>query len=225
MPVRQTRIFVPAGPPFNEGDWVSTVVGHVVRPVASFAGLGWFHFNRYLQPRTDSGDCSIEEIPCEFGADLKNGQWESSGELGVFRSIRFRYRIEDAEQALFESRIRELVDARGCAISDFREFKHVEDYGGSRFVDVTRAALRPERAELMGQFLCAATRLFLHGLVGPDGDGRFRQETNGTRTRIHSGRDSSPSTTCSATWWTHGLLCGLRRSLRGWEVLWVGQWC
>ena len=56
MTVRQTRIFVPATRPFDEGDWVSTVVGHVIKPIAESPGLAWFHFNHYVAPDTDSGD-------------------------------------------------------------------------------------------------------------------------------------------------------------------------
>lgn len=179
MSVRQTRIFVPPTAPFDEGDWVCTVVGHVVAPVSRLPGLGWFQFNRYVQSRADSGgDCDISGIPEGFGASENGGRWTSSGATGAFRSIRFRYRIDDGQQAAFEGQVRALITAQGCAISDFRDFDLLGDYGGERFRDAAKPHLSADRGELMGQFLCAVTKLFLHGLVGPDAAGRFSQEPN-----------------------------------------------
>ena len=172
MTVRQTRIFVPATRPFDEGDWVSTVVGHVIKPIAESPGLAWFHFNHYVAPDTDSGDCDIARIPRMFSVQGNNGE-------RLFRSIRFRYRVEDEARNALEAQIRELLEGQDCAVSDFRDFDHfLEDYGGTRYLDQSRPELKATRAELLGQFLCAATRLFIHGLIGPDEIGRFSQEKN-----------------------------------------------
>lgn len=175
MPIRQTRIFVRSDEP--QGDWWETLVGRVFRPLANEFGdsLDWFWFSRYVAPANDSGDCDISLIPDEYKHPLVAGG-------GPFhRSLRFRFCIPDDDRAaVFEIRGQELIREGGYRISDFRNYEFVRDTGNDRFLGPeNRGPGRAEqRAQIVTDFYWAVSRLVLDALVGPDGVGRFRIETN-----------------------------------------------
>ena len=175
MIVRQTRIFVPNTSPFDGDIWTESVLGNVIAPLArEHPSLQWFWFSRYVQPRADSGDCDISEIPETFAVDE------------LFRSVRFRFAIPEQERGRFEDRARELIDASGARISDFRRYDWVADLGGDRLVGQDRSDSRREsRAELVANCLSTICRLTLDCLRGPDHDGRYRFEENDSDQNPH----------------------------------------
>jgi hypothetical protein len=181
MSIKQTRIFVPPPTPYNDQNWVETLVGSVIKPLVTenHCIMDWFWFSRYCDynkdknKNTDTGDCKICKIPNNFGI---NEDFQSIGENGWFRSLRFRYSVADQYCDDFETQARELINAQYCVISDFRPYNHINDLGGDRFVGEDRSDERClERARLMEQYLCYVCKLFIHCLVGPD-DGRYRLE-------------------------------------------------
>lgn len=174
MSYRQTRIFIPNAVPFdNHQIWVETLVGNVIVPVVtSFPALHWFWFSRYGATRDDSGDCDINVIPEAFAVGTSN----------VYRSLRFRYFIPDAERETFETQCADLINSIGCRISDFRDYDPIGDLAWERFLGGAYAPeAREARAQRMAEFLCATCRLFMHTLEGPDADKRYRAEANSER--------------------------------------------
>ena len=177
MGVRQTRVFVPSREP--DADWAETLIGRVFRPLtAAFADqLDWFWFSRYGSPAADSGDCDIARIPAEYTPQ------QQPGADGYHRSMRFRYAIGDDRQAAFEQRAQQMILEQGYRISDFRPYDFVADTGGNRLLGVENR--QPGRAEqralLVTEFYAATSRLVIDALVGPDGNGRYRLETNDDR--------------------------------------------
>ena len=171
MAIRQTRIFVPPTTPFDNLLWVETLVGLVIAPLVT--QTEWFWFSRYIAPKTDGGDCNIESIPDEFGVN-QNGNGAS-----FFRSLRFRYQVNDQQRENFETLLRETILGHNCAISDFRDYSHVDDLGGDRFIGGERThQQRLERANLIVKYLCDISQIFIHCLQGPDENGRFQLESS-----------------------------------------------
>ena len=175
MATRQTRIFVPPIPLFNHNFWVETLVGCIVAPlIKNFPALEWFWFSRYVSNQTDSGDCDINAIPSYFGTDRN---FLSTVPDGRFRSLRFRYSVNEKELGTFENQAGELIKKYGCAISDFRDYDYVKELGGERFLAGEPAAPRQkERADLIVLNFHALSKLYIHTLSGPDQDGRYRTE-------------------------------------------------
>ncbi|MDR3573063.1 MAG: hypothetical protein P4L50_04340 [Anaerolineaceae bacterium] len=175
MAVRQTRIFVPPTPLFNHSFWVETLLGSVVVPLVQNAqSLSWFWFARYVSDQSDSGDCEINAIPCHFGTDR---DYISIGPDGRYRSLRFRYSIEENELRNFECQAEELIKKYNCAVSDFRDYDYVNELGGNRFLAGGCTPPRQvERADLVLQNFNALSKLYLHTLSGPDQNGIFRPE-------------------------------------------------
>jgi len=168
MAIRQTRVFVRSDEPND--DWAETLIGRVFCPLtAEFAGsLLWFWFSRYGSPADESGDCEIARIPVEY----KEG--------GFHRSMRFRFSIDDADQASFERRGQELVSVNGYQVSDFRAYDHVADTGNNRFLGTENRhdGRREQRALFVIHFFMAVSQLIIDALVGPSEQGRFRLESN-----------------------------------------------
>lgn len=176
MAIKQTRIFVPTALPFDDNDWCETLVGSVIIPLVS--QTDWFWFSRYIAPRTDSGDCDINIIPEEYGIN-RNGQ-------RLYRSLRFRYQIPDEKVNTFETDVKELIKQCSCVISDFRPYPMMDDLGGDRFIGGERSQQRRiERAELVVQYLCAISQIFIHSLEGPDDSGKFHLEVSDSRENPH----------------------------------------
>jgi hypothetical protein len=172
MPIRQTRVFVRSDEPLD--DWAETLVGRVFRPLTSeFANvLNWFWFSRYVS--SDSADCDISLVPDEYKP------LDSSGVM-FHRSMRLRFNIDDPQAcSAFERRSRELIDAGGYRISDFRDYDYVADTGSNRFLGVENRQPRrsEQRAILASSFYCSISKLVVDAVVGPDGNGRFRMETS-----------------------------------------------
>ncbi len=168
MAIRQTRIFVPDLMPYDTENWAETLLGRVIQPLLqNCPTVDWFWFSRYIATSTDSGDCDISVIPKEFQTG------------GLFRSLRFRFQLSDANIQTFEQAGSLEINRDGCAISDWRDYDLVADLGGNRFVGEVRDNLRRrERANLVVSFLNSISRLVLNSLIGPDADGRFRAESN-----------------------------------------------
>jgi hypothetical protein len=175
MAHRQTRIFVPPNPPFDDASWAETLVGSVINPLVGQPGiLDRFWFSRYTAPRNDSGDCDIGLIPEGFGID---NNYRSIGTHGLFRSLRFRYEMEDGALALFEQAAQEAIADSRCGISDFRDYPFLQDLGGDRFIGGDRTDLRrQERAHLIYRFLQSTCLVYIHCLVGPDEGGKYMLE-------------------------------------------------
>ena len=175
MAARQTRIFVPPSPLFNHNFWAETLIGSVLSPlVKNFSSLKWFWFARYVSNHTDSGDCDIKAIPTVFSTD---GNFNSIGPGGRYRSLRFRYSVKEIEVEEFENQAKELIQKYQCAISDFRDYDYVKELGGERFLAGEPGAQRQiERAELVLQNFNALSKLYIHTLTGPDQAGIYRTE-------------------------------------------------
>lgn len=95
----------------------------------------------------------------------------------MFRSLRFRYSVADQYCDDFETRARELISDQKCVISDFPPYNHIDDLGGDRFIGEERSdERRSERARLMEQYLFGVCKLFIHCLIGPDENRRYRLE-------------------------------------------------
>jgi len=175
MPIRQTRVFVRSDEPVD--DWAETLIGRVFRPLTSeFAdALNWFWFSRYLQEASDSGDCDISLVPDEYKRPL-----DTSG-APRHRSMRLRFNISNPQIcSAFEQRAREVINAGGYRISDFRDYDYVADTGSNRFLGIENR--QPGRAEqraiLAASFYCSISKVVVDAIVGPDGNGRFRMETS-----------------------------------------------
>ena len=178
MAIRQTRIFVPPTLTFDNLLWVETLVGSVIAPLV--AQTEWFWFSRYIAPKTDSGDCNIESIPDEFGIN------QNVIEARFFRSLRFRYQVNDEQLENFESLLREAIVSHNCAISDFRDYSHLDDLGGDRFIGGERTEQRRlERANLIVKYLCDTSQIFIHCLQGPDENGKFQLESSDSNQNPH----------------------------------------
>ena len=175
MVSRQTRIFVPPTSLFNHAFWAETVLGCVVAPlVRQFSALKWFWFARYVSDQSDSGDCDINAIPAYFGTDRN---YFSIGPQGHFRSLRFRYSVEENELDPFEQQARDLIQQYQCAISDFRDYDYIKELGGKRFLAGEFDSQRQsERAELVLQNFHSLCKLCIHTLSGPDQNGIYRTE-------------------------------------------------
>ena len=102
------------------------------------------------------------------------------GGPALHRSLRFRFRIEEGSREAFEQRAQTLIDGNNYRISDFRDYDVVSDTGGNRFLGTeNRQAGRAEqRADLTVRYYHAISKLVIDSLVGPDGNGHFRMETN-----------------------------------------------
>jgi hypothetical protein len=163
---RQVRIFAPqADVPFDNEFWVETVIGSIIKPsVDNAEGLEWFWFSRYdCTPEEDSDDCDITKI----GKDFQNAQ------TGHYRSVRFRYSIEDAKADEHEKNCRLLIEKVRCRISDFLPFK-IETLGDNRHLGGDRSAVRQtNRANLVACLYHAVSRTVIDALTGPDAKCRF----------------------------------------------------
>jgi len=180
MAIRQTRIFVPTTSPFDNLSWVETLVGSVIAPLVTQAE--WFWFSRYIAPKTDGGDCDIEMIPDEFGIH----QNPNGDGARLFRSLRFRYQVNDEQLENFESLLREAIVSHNCVISDFRDYSHLDDLGGDRFIGGERTQQRRlERANLIVKYLCDVSQIFIHCLQGPNESGRFQLESSDSNQNPH----------------------------------------
>jgi len=168
MATRQTRIFVPWGAPYDH-DWCATLLGRVIGPlVDAYQGLEWFWFSRYVQEREGSSEnCDLSKIPGKYELRRK------------WKSVRFRYRIRDAEREGFEDKGSAIICEEGCAISDWRAYDAIADLGSNRFLGGDRSSTRrAQRMELVSSFLHVVSKLVLHALTGPDDGGRFSLEQN-----------------------------------------------
>ena len=117
-------------------------------------------------------------IPNEFGI----------GEEGtrLFRSLRFRYQINNDQLEDFETLLRESIANHNCAISDFRDYPFIDDLGGDRFIGGEQSQQRRlERATLVVNYLCEVSKLFIHCLQGPDEIGRFQLERSDSDQNPH----------------------------------------
>lgn len=174
MGIRQTRVFVPSAEPSD--NWVETLIGRVFRPLTTeFCGqLEWFWFSHYGSDAAETEDCDVSLIPENYKQPLEPGA------EATHRSMRFRFAIADAHEALFEQRALQLINEHGYSISDFRHYDFVADTGSNRFLgNQNRLPGRAEqRALLVTQFYLACSRLVIDALVGPDETGRYRMEDN-----------------------------------------------
>ena len=178
MAIRQTRIFVPWNDQFGHGHWYTTLLGRVIRPIVeSHSELEWFWFSRYFN-HDDDGDCEMDVLPSEFFASDST----PDGLIRNFhRSIRFRYSLPDDLIEAFEQEANQGINGEGCFGNFWRPYIRIDDLGNAQHVGEIRDRLRSEqRAEIITSYYSSIARLLLHSLVGPDGDGLYRFETNDT---------------------------------------------
>lgn len=166
----QTRIFIPPSPPYDTQEtWVETALGRIVRPlVENSPELSWFWFSRYVNIRGgDVNDCEIAQVPDAFY------------ENDFHRSLRFRFQVDAAALEQVKLLGDKLIHDAGCFISDWRLYDVVGDLGSNRILGERRdREHRQQRSEMVAQFYHSTARLMLDTLVGPDEEGRFRQEHN-----------------------------------------------
>jgi hypothetical protein len=165
---RQTRIFVPPVAPYDEAHWAETLLGRAVVKLVADPALEWWWFSRYVQRSDqDTADCDFARLPPSIF-------WPGD----VHRSLRIRYSIPDDERSQFEAAVEAAVDDAGAFVTDVRDYGLVDDLGSRRFLGVDAAETSPEqRAALVADFLHATSQLAVDCLVGPDGLGRFRFES------------------------------------------------
>jgi len=167
----QTRIFVPPAAPYQPHCWVETIVGRIIAPLISKYSISEFWFSRYGQDKNGSSqDTDLTKIPSHF---------ESSGS---WRSVRFRLWLSPHHQQAFESDLFDRVKDANCAIADLRVYDPFSDLAktslcGGEFSD----ARRHQRKDIVRDFLCATSRLFIHMLEGPNHLGEFELEKNPDR--------------------------------------------
>ena len=168
--MRQTRIFVPPAAPYDEGHWAETLLGRVIAGLVEDPAVERWWFSRYVQPPgQDTHDCDFASLP-------RSVFWPGD----VHRSLRFRYAVPADRRNRFEDTARRLVAGAGAVVTDFRDYSPVEDLGSRRFLAADAADTSPERrAALVLSFLQATSALAIDCLVGPDGEGRFRFESEG----------------------------------------------
>jgi hypothetical protein len=190
---RQTRIFVPRNQLFDHDQWAETVIGRIILPIICNADyLIWYWFSRYDCPKeVDSGDCDINQIPMEFmNLDSQH-----------YRSVRFRYSLEESLVGNFERYCLKLIQDSGCAISDFRDYDFIGDLGSDRHLGGERSSNRRRgRAELVVSLYHATSRLVLDALIGPDEQGRYSLEYNDSNQNpLHSTFESLHHVFCNIT--------------------------
>lgn len=177
MATEQTRIFIPWKEPYDEdmSTWhfYPTVLGRVIEPqVQIYPDLEWFWFSCYREEEEGSmGDCCLKMIPKDF-KHFENGRV-------YWNSIRFRFAIDDDKMPAFRCTFRSRIEECGCAISDFREFRMLEQIAIERFLGEPRTPQRKERrAALVTSFLHVISELVLHSLVGSPEGQRYHFESN-----------------------------------------------
>jgi hypothetical protein len=184
MAIRQTRVFVP----YTEtSDWAETLIGRVFRQVVQEfdARLRWFWFSRYVciisMPGEDVGNCEFDTIPAEF-----KRPFPGCSQAG-HRSLRFRFEIDDSDQAAFETRLQQLLGQYGYAFSDIRDYDQVEDTGGPRFLGVeNRQSGRDiQRARLVTALYHVISQIVMDALVGPDQSDHYHVEHNDNQQNPH----------------------------------------
>lgn len=177
MANREIRIFIQKMAPYNVETWAETLLGRIIKPMVDKyeSDLTWFWFTRYILPLSqDMGSCTPGKIPLEFSWDS-----ESNSEMGLHKSIRFRYSIDDAALADFEMEARRLVESERCCVTDWLDWDLTEELSTERFIGEDRSEARcKERAELVVSYLHSLSRLLLHALVDPQNTGDFRFENN-----------------------------------------------
>lgn len=142
-------------------------MGRIIKPlVADSDELGWFWLTRYASEEKEFADSDGSNVPEGFFGNL------------LCRSIRFRFELNDTNQATFEARGSKLIEHEGCWISDWRDYE-VGELCGDRFLGEFRDSERRQgRLPLVKNYMNSVSRLALHALVSADEDGRFRFETN-----------------------------------------------
>jgi len=178
MAIRQTRIFVSAS---EDQFWAECLLGRVFRPIASeFAdSLEWFWFSRYAfeidGADEEHCDCDFKEIPDSFKRTAPGLHGHRH------RSLRFRFEVQDRNQAACEGRLAALIAEHGYSISDIRDYKDVADTGSSRHLGVEnrQPGRNIRRSRLISELYCSICRLALDALVESDlATHRFQFEHN-----------------------------------------------
>ncbi len=165
--MRQVRIFAPTGGLYEHQLWAETMIGQIIRPsVRQFENsLDWYWFTRYVSPRDEAAvDCDLSAIPANF----------MDPQTGFYQSIRFRFAVKNDKRGDFENQCRGLIAEAGCAISDFLDYRILDDLGGERHLEEPRTPARRERrAQLVAENYYSVAKLILDALKGPDAEGRY----------------------------------------------------
>lgn len=144
---------------------------------------------------------------------LVNQYWFTRYGSAQLREIRLRLTTDDF--AALEPIVRQQVVAAGFTdLADELGVTLANNLGGGRFLSPDALNQSPDhRGQLMLNFLHAAAALFVESLIGPDGDGRFRQEKN---TDVNNPHGSIFET-------AHHLLCNATGVVTEVEIFRVGN--
>jgi len=174
MAVRQTRIYAPMTPPYDDKYWWETMLGRIIAPlVTNQEGLVWFWFTRYasLQPEFADSD----------GTHLPNGFFGTQ----PCRSLRFRCEVDDSLISEFEIKANQLINHEGCWNANWLDYG-INELSSDRFIGEDRSVdRRNERLTLVKAYVESVSRLVLHALVPADHQGKFRFEQNDNSENPH----------------------------------------
>lgn len=165
MGTRQTRIYAPHTAPYDNHLWAETMMARIIKPLSEREGVKWVWATRYAFQELDFSDSDGSKVPEGFFSKP------------LYRSLRFRYEVEQDHQEDFESFGSSLVQNERCWNADWRDFS--ESLCCDRFLGIPRTEIRRiERRILVLNYLNSVTRLTLHSLVPADTEGRFKIEDN-----------------------------------------------
>ena len=167
MAIRQTRIYAPVMPCYDNTLWAETMMERIIRPITTGQiGLKWFWFTRYASEQPEFADSDGSRLPDGFFANQ------------LCRSLRFRCEIDDGLVSAFEARGNQLISREHCWNADWRDYD-IGELCSNRFIGEDRSDdRRKERLALVKDYVGSVSRMVLHAIVPADDQGRFRFEQN-----------------------------------------------
>jgi hypothetical protein len=174
MAIRQTRIYAPATPPYDNHLWAETMMERIIKPLTTGqVGLTWYWFTRYASVQPEFADSDGSGLPSGFFGNQ------------LCRSLRFRCEVDDGLVSAFEASGSQLIAQEGCWNADWREYG-IGELCSNRFIGEDRSdARRDERLALVKAYVGSVSRMVLHAVVPADNQGRFRFEQNDDPLNAH----------------------------------------
>lgn len=175
-PQYQISIYAPLQQPFDADHCTTTIMGEVVKPIATTFGerLTWFCFTRY--GGQDRSEAAAIGVPTAFGPPWT---W-----------LKLRFEIDAGDQVEFENALGDAIAGAQCW-GRFADHDFVSSLGSDRHIGEDRSSSRrSERAQLAALFLRGLTDLAIHALVKSGSAWRFEDDD---LTKENPGRSSFQS--------------------------------